>query len=134
MDLRGYFEKLKKHSPFSAEGWLALLIGIVGAVCGYGFKYGLLAVAEWVSVISDALIIVYVRNVLLRRNYKADFLESQLVYLPIFIIISGVLHSITYFHLGLRSLTLVPPMFVLLGLVYVWQMVSSWKLRKKRDG
>src|SRR5690606_14376586 len=105
----------------------ALLIGVIGAVCGYGIKQGLLVSAEWISIISDGLVIVYIRNLIFKKRCIGDFLRRQKTYLPTLIITSVVLHPITYYFLGVKSFTLVVPMLALLVMIYLIQKYLNWR-------
>lgn len=128
-----YFKDLKEHLPLSSEGVFSVCLFIVLMPIVYGLEWGLVVVAEWISVISDGLIIAYTRDLIFWKRYTAETVRGRKIYLPIFIVISLILHPITYHYLGMRSLTLIPPMFVLLIMIYLINKYLTWRNRKNDE-
>lgn len=126
-----YFKNLKEHSPLSAEGVFSVCLFIVLMPIIYGLEWGLVVVAEWISVISDGLIIAYTRDLIFWKRYTAETVKGRKIYLLIFITISLILHPITYHYLGMKSFTLDVPMLVVLLLLYSFNKYFAWRNRKQ---
>jgi hypothetical protein len=93
------------------------------AIFGYGANKGLLFIAEWVAVISDALIIILARVLIFRKRYAEKTIKRSRLFLPVFAGLSVILHSITFYFSGWQSFELIFPMIVFLITIYLIQKI-----------
>jgi len=121
-----YLKTLLKHLPVSKELGVSMCFFLAISLIEFGVFKGLLFVAEWLSTISDATILVYIRVVYFKNKYDDATVKSKILQLPFFLILSVFFHSITFYFIGLKSFSLSFPMIIFLLSVYCIQKVYNF--------
>jgi hypothetical protein len=121
-----YFRDLKEKISIPKELSISIIIFFVIAIICYGFPYGLLFICEWFSIISDAIIIVFTRDLIFRKKYTDETIKIRKLLLPVFLSFSIILHSITYYFLGSKGFDLILPMVAFLVTIYLIQRILSF--------